>query len=149
MITKKQSNLLEKLIYTKTWTQRVLIGEHSADKITLDEIEKEHPGTVRWLYGGAAGTVPNDSHYGKCVCELTANVRLLMEEYNETAVVGYDGKARDVRSGVEFDYHYRADNMSRLRSQLKRGRSYRDIEIITADPLTHDQWCHNYGWGRM
>lgn len=119
------------------------------DKYVLEKIEKENPGTVVWFFLGKPCTVQSDPNFNHCFGKLTNNAQLLVNEYDAKVIVGYDGTAREVRSGLEFAFHYRARTMSQLRSQIKRGHGYKACVIVKAEPLTHDQWCTAYGWGKM
>ncbi len=153
MITRKQYKVLSAMFDQAGWNHfggvNLNVREDSLAKRLIDAIEKQHPGSIRYCWGGKACTRSADALYGYCQFNLTQQALDLIIEHEAIATAGYDGRAREVRSGIEFDFHYRAENMSQLRSAVKRGRQYQSVEIIEANPLTHDQWVQYYGWGRM
>ncbi len=150
MITKKQAKLLERIIINRhLGSGCVWVNARCADKELLDQIKADHPDAITYLYGGSAQTVGD--HEG-CVCFHTEpHACSLLEEYQANEIVGYDGRASVVErwDTVEFDFHFRAESMAKLRAQLKRARGYRVVTIIKARPMTHAEWVSAYGWGRM
>lgn len=143
MLNRKQAKLLRKFANITACTKRV--RALSADKITLDDINKNNPGAIDFYYAGKAVSFGYDK--GFHLFELTKVARNLLAEWEETAIVGYAGRARD-KNG-EFSFHLCAENESRLRAQLKRHRHYNDVEILELDPCTKAQYTNAYGWGAM
>lgn len=152
MITKKQANLLKRIIINRSLGSGcVWVRASCADKQLLDQIKAEHPEAITYLYGGAAQTVGD--HVG-CCCFHTEDAACdLLAEYEAAEIVGYDGviEVEDGRGLTSRkDFHYRADSEGKLRQAIRRGVAfYHKFAIVSLRAMTHAQWVTAYGWGRM
>lgn len=142
MITKRQAELLRNSERHDNY-----VRHGSADHKELVALSEKHPHAISWYYCGLP--ITSGDHTGCCAYSLDGMANELLSIYDASATVGFEGRAREVDSGLEFDFHFRAASLSALRSALRRSRGYHKCEIITAEPLTHDEWVKRYGWGRM
>jgi hypothetical protein len=151
-LTKAQAKLLQRIIINRSLGSGCIwVNAYCIDKNLLDQIKAEHPDAISFLYGGSVQTVGD--HVG-CVCFHTETAACdLLDEYNKTAVAGFDGVI-EVEDGRGFtqrkNFHYRAESKSKLRGAIRRGVAfYHKFEIVELRPLTHAQWVTAYGWGPM
>ena len=151
-ITKAQAKLLQLIItdrYLGSGTR--FVSAYSAEKRLLDQIKSAHPDAIAFHYGGE--TIGNGKHVGTVGFNTTPAAVRLLDEYDKTAVVGFEGSVavEDGRGlSTRKDFHYRAESESQLRQAIRRGCAfYHKFEIIELRMLTHAQWVTAYGWGRM